>query len=176
MTNQTSLSGFQPPEYQEQCLLDDIIASLRKAVSSKGIDAERLTTKINAAYSVVFLSNFTVFRLRFRGKQHYIALPIMLQDLIPQNAPTKRVKSDPKYIRILVDDTHTAESYADFLIRVAGETVLRYPKEWDCCSRYMECSDAKTCVHPDKGFALACGYKKILASGRVFYGQNRNVD
>lgn len=31
-------------------------------------------------------------------------------------------------------------------------------------------------VHPGKAVALECGYRKILASGRVFYGERRNVD
>lgn len=44
-----------------------------------------------------------------------------------------------------------------------------------CCSRYLECSDAKQCVHPDPAFALGCGYRKILASGKIYYGENRNV-
>ena len=176
MNNQISLSGFESPEHQEQSFLDEIADKLRKAVEDKGCDSNLLVCKINKEYSVVLLSTFTAFRLRFRGKQHYISLPIVFKDLIPEDAPTKRLKSDPKYIRILMDEEHTAESYTDFLSRVGGEPVSRYPKEWDCCSRYMECSNAKTCVHPDKGFALACGYKKILASGRVFYGVNRNID
>lgn len=176
MTNQLSFSGFESPEHQEQSFLDEITDKLRKAVEDKGCDPNLLVCKINKGYTVVLLSTFTAFRLRFRGKQHYISLPIVFQDLIPKGAPTRCLKSDPKYIRVLVDEEHTAESYTDFLIRVAEESVLRYPKEWDCCSRYAECSDAKTCVHPDKDFALACGYRKILASGRVFYGPNRNVD
>ena len=27
----------------------------------------------------------------------------------------------------------------------------------------------------DKAFALGCGYRKILSSGRIFYGNNRNI-
>ena len=46
-----------------------------------------------------------------------------------------------------------------------------------CCSRYVECSDAKTCLHPDFLYASgACMYKKNLDAGRIFYGKNRIKD
>ena len=60
--------------------------------------------------------------------------------------------------------------------RALQDAINRLPKSWDCCSRYMECSNAKRCVHPDPSLALECGYRKILASGKIYYGENRNVD
>lgn len=46
---------------------------------------------------------------------------------------------------------------------------------YGCCSRYLECSDAKRCVHPDIMFAVQCAYRKNLMAGRIFYGKNANV-
>lgn len=45
-----------------------------------------------------------------------------------------------------------------------------------CCGRYMECSDAKICVHPDLDFAKGCYYFHNLRRGKIFYGKNRNID
>lgn len=45
-----------------------------------------------------------------------------------------------------------------------------------CCSRYVQCSGERKCVHPDRDFARGCAYKVHLDGGRVFYGKNRNVD
>jgi len=45
-----------------------------------------------------------------------------------------------------------------------------------CCSRYIACSDAKSCTHEDLFFASACMYRKHLEAGRIFYGTNRNID
>ena len=133
-------------------------------------------TKFSAGgYTVVKFGNLTAFRIRIRGKQHYISIPTSLADLIPTDAPCKKPTKNEKYYRVLITDEYPFESYTPFLVNVVSETVNRYPKEWDCCSRYLECSDAKTCVHPDKAFALGCGYRKILSSGRIFYGNNRNI-
>lgn len=182
MDEQVTLSGFEPPEHQEIAFLDPLLPELQAAAANYGGRPEDLTcksTKSDASgsgYSVVSFKKLTVFRLRLRGTQPYISLPITFSDLIPDSFPTKQLSSEGKYMRILIDENHPVESYHDFLIQIAGESVNRYPKEWDCCSRYLECSDAKSCVHPDKSFALGCGYRKALTSGRIFYGKNRNID
>lgn len=182
MNGQIALLGFEPPDYKETQFLESIFSKLIEAVESQGGDSNLLTKKASqtdsksSGYTAVFFHNFTAFRLRMRGKQFYISIPIVFLDLIPDEYPIKRIKSDPKYIRILVNQEHPIESYTDFLAMIAGETVNRYPKDFDCCSRYMECSDAKACVHPDKSFALGCGYRKVLHSGLIFYGKNRNID
>ncbi len=54
------------------------------------------------------------------------------------------------------------------------EAVLRR-NGYGCCSRYLECSDAKQCTHPDIMFAVQCAYRKNLMAGRIFYGKNANV-
>jgi hypothetical protein len=46
---------------------------------------------------------------------------------------------------------------------------------FDCCSRYMACSDARNCVHPSKEFSLSCSYRRAIKQGVIFYGVNRNV-
>ncbi len=176
MDEQVALSGFEPKANLERLFLESILDKLKNAVSSAGGPEELLTYKCVTGYSVVSFLNLTAFRLSLRGKQHYISIPTAFLDLIPDSYPQQKMKSDTKYIRILVTDETPIESYTDFLCLLARETVNRYPKEWDCCSRYLECSDAKACVHPDKSFAMVCGYRKILASGKIFYGRNRNID
>lgn len=182
MDEQFAFLDFEPAEYQEVSFLTPLLPALKASAANYGGNSEYLTYKSTkgdlsgSGYTVVTFEKFTAFRLHLRGNQHYISLPSVLSDLVPPSFPTKCVSSEPKYIRILIDKMHPLESYCDFLIQIAGETVNRCPKEYDCCSRYIQCSDAKTCVHPDKSFALKCGYRKILSSGRIFYGKNRNID
>ena len=47
---------------------------------------------------------------------------------------------------------------------------------FDCCNRYLECSDAKECTHPDRDFSLCCSYRRMLKQGVIFYGKNRTTD
>lgn len=175
MNNQITLTGFQAPEHHEKEFLASIEADLRTTIESAGGDSQLMTISVTSGYTAVMFSKLTAFRLRMRGKQNYISLLEIFSDLVPDEYPTKKVKGDGKYFRLLITDAYPLEDYSDFLVRVVGETVNRYPKEWDCCSRYLACSDAKTCVHPDKAIALGCGYRKILSDGRIFYGKNRNI-
>ena len=44
-----------------------------------------------------------------------------------------------------------------------------------CCSRFVECSDARQCTCPDRLKAYGCMYRKNLLSDRVFYGKNATI-
>lgn len=46
---------------------------------------------------------------------------------------------------------------------------------FNCCSHFMECSDAMHCIHPDIMFACQCTYRQKLKQGIIFFGNNRNV-
>lgn len=175
MDNQMALAGFEPPEYHEMEFLTTLEPAMRAAVEDVGGNSQQMEISVTSSYTAIKFRNLTAFRLRIRGKQHQISIPVSLADLIPSDAPGQKTSSDGKYCRMLITAQYPLENYRDFLINVVGQTVNRYPKEWDCCSRYLECSDAKTCVHPDKSFALGCGYRQILSSGRIFYGKNRNI-
>lgn len=43
-----------------------------------------------------------------------------------------------------------------------------------CCSSFIECSDAKKCVHVNKLYSKACIYRRHLDDGDIFYGKNKN--
>lgn len=175
MDSQIALIGFEAPEHHEKEFLLSIEPDLRAGIEAMGVDSQMMAISVTNSYTAVMFEKLTAFRLKIRGKQHCIFIPLPLADLIPNDVPSKKPSKDEKYYRILITKEHPIDSYKDFLAKVVAETVNRYPKEWDCCSRYLECSDAKTCTHPDKTFALGCGYRKIMSSGRIFYGKNRNV-
>ena len=135
MSNQTILVGFESPEYQETSFLDSILSTLQSVIAARGGEPTHLFYKSTAAasgpssgYTAVYLHTFTVFRLHIRGKQHYIMLPLVFSDLIPEHFPTKQMKSEGKYIRILIDPEHPVEFYTDFLVQITGEAMNRYPK------------------------------------------------
>lgn len=48
-------------------------------------------------------------------------------------------------------------------------------KDIGCCSRYLECSNAKKCVVSNPNVFLHCYYRSNLLRGKIFYGVNRNV-
>ena len=89
--------------------------------------------------------------------------------------PSSQKEVSGGFWRVKLSD-ETVSEHTDALAAVLKDAIDRLPKEWDCCSRYMECSDVKHCVHPEPALALKCGYRKILSSGRIYYGENRNIE
>lgn len=174
MSNQLVLTGFEAPNEKELSAYNEILPYLQAAAEEMGASAPDVTLKPAKYYSSVYYGNTLAFRLKLRGKIQYIAVPLASKDAVSCMAPEKNQKAQGDFWRVELDSipisNHTAA-----LANVIRDTINRFPKEWDCCSRYMECSNAKKCVHPDPAFAFGCGYRKILASGQIFYGKNRNI-
>ncbi len=176
MNGQISLSGCETPRSRESDFLFSIAPALRQTVEAHGGPADTLEIKPTKGYTAAYFGSLTAFRLRHGGKSPSIFVPAFFRDLIPASFAPSDADPHAKYLQVMIDPQQPLANYQDFLVRLVGSSVDRYPKEWDCCSRYMECSDARVCVHPDKAFAMSCGYRKVLGSGRVFYGKNRNID
>ena len=66
--------------------------------------------------------------------------------------------------------------YIERLTEYELKTYVSKATRFACCSHFIECSDAKRCVHTNKLYACACYYKANLDSGKIFYGKNRNTD
>lgn len=176
MSDQITLSGFEPLNVREVAFYNQILPYLQAAAVELGAQAEDVRLEENKDYSAVYWRNSLAFRLRIRKKTNYIAVPLSSRPSVENLAPFDlQAKTGDDLWRVNLWDV-PVEDCAAALASVVRDTINRQPKDWDCCSRYLECSNAKRCVHPDPTFALGCGYRKILTSGEIYYGENRNVD
>ena len=104
----------------------------------------------------------SVMKIRVTGLKYFEGVPI---DEIGEEVFTINISS--------IDDVIV---YAPQLAQVYMNIMKDFEREsFGCCSRYIECSDAKQCVHPNKVKAEACQYKTNLDKGIIFYGKNRNT-
>lgn len=118
-------------------------------------------------YSITF-DGSVVARLK-GGKNPYIEFPSNNVDILDG-------KKRDAYTRISLDDLDKAPDYGNYFEASLQAIIDAIPKEFSCCSRYMECSNRIQCLNPDKDLAMRCGYRKVLMSGKVFYGVNRNIE
>lgn len=72
--------------------------------------------------------------------------------------------------RITGLNTHLLAEVVNKEIRLLYSFLL-----FNCCSKYMECSNARECVHEDYFYSDSCVYRRRIESGKIFYGVNRNV-
>ena len=124
--------------------------------------------------SVYFFEKNNLFiRIVLRKKSHYIYVPDKYAHLFPGNI-LRKVKSVPDMSRISIDNYSDILKYLPYL-RAMLDSMRRNLKGFGCCSRYLECSNATHCIHPNPRFALQCIYFYNLRDGKIFYGDNRNI-
>lgn len=152
---------------------EEVYRSLRpgllRILDQNWADSSLLTfEKRQNYYSVLFDGSLAV---RIKGGKHpYIELPAGGLEI-----PEGKKKKD-NYIRVKLEKLSDACAYATYIEDAMQRIIDGIPKEFSCCSRYMECSDSIQCLMPDKDMAMRCGYRKVLMSGKVFYGKNRNIE
>lgn len=176
MSDQVTLAGFEPPHEKELAVYHEILPVLQVAAEEIGADATAIKIKHSSQYSSIWFGSLLAFRLKLRKDARYIEVPIELKDTVRSIGPESGQKEVSGGFWRVKFGPEPVKEHADIVAVVLRETINRMPKEWDCCSRYTECSNAKRCVHPNPRFALKCGYRKILASGKIYYGENRNID
>lgn len=159
----------------ENTFLKNIMPLLQKASKLRNANPDDISSANLSSYSSITFRSSLISKVKLRGKKHYISIPDRLKDAIPPNIQTTRISSDKQFARIDFDLLPEREKYS-IIENATMLAIERVPKEFDCCSRYEECSNAKVCIHPDPSFSMLCGYRKILKDGKVFYGVNRNID
>lgn len=143
-----------------------------KILRENGLQENLLTDQMRKEYYSVTFDKSVVFRI-YNKSAPYISVPqyATLKEVFPGGHVLK-----DGYVRFSLKSLEEIEQYKSLLEHVFHEVLDSVPNEFDCCSRVNACSDAKMCIHPDKKLAFKCGYRKILKSGRIFYGKNRNIE
>lgn len=159
----------------EERMYDTVREALEETLYSNGLDASYLTLEQRKNYySVLFDKTSVVVRISNKPAPMLSVPTSSLLSTTDFCSMVDDKKSD--YTKIKIFPSESIEKYAFMLQSVLQGIIDRIPKEYDCCSQYLACSDAQGCIHPDKKFALKCGYRKVLKSGKIFFGKNRNVD
>ena len=93
---------------------------------------------------------------------------------------TYEIKSEPDFFRIPLEEFPKIEELEDDpdFIKLISDIFLDALslEPFGCCHKYVECSDAKKCLHDDLIYATACMYRRNLEKGKIFYGENKNLN
>lgn len=168
--------SMEPEVDEEKKAFELLYPEIQDVLYNAPIDSGILIFKKLENFSSVYFmdANELFIRIRIRKKTRYILIPEMYEDLLPSSASISRRKADIGMIRIEIQSCEDILKYVEVL-RAVLERICRNHREFGCCSRYLECSDAKCCIHPDPKFALTCWYRYNLLDGKIFYGKNKNA-
>lgn len=173
--DQLALSGFVPLETQTYLLVEPRI---REVIKRNFLDDKSLSFEKCSGYWSVSYYKSLIARIHFGKTVSYCS--------VDANSARKQLDalgikydikaSDAFFARIKLKSPEDILPCLDVIDTVTQHALDAIPKGFDCCGSYMECSNAKQCVQTKDDLRLECGYRRILASGRIFYGENRNID
>lgn len=173
-TEQFSFLSTETPEEQTYHLIEPTICAV---IARNFLDNGMLSFQKMASYWSISYSTALIARLHFGKNASYCSLDTSVKQLLEQAGISYEIKaSDRSFVRIALQNPEDILPCLPVIDAVTQRALDAIPKEFDCCGRVEECSNAKRCVNPSTAMCVGCGYRRILASGRIFYGKNRNVD
>jgi len=144
--------------------------------SKKGSDAE-IEIITNLGYSSIKFLGIHSLRVTC-GRKNYIGLKNSYEHVWANNESIKieRIPSDELWSRVSFNSQEDLKNLHTFFLQLYEEAFSLLNVElFSCCSRYIQCSDEKVCIQPNKRLSVGCQYRKNLESGRIFYGKNRDT-
>ena len=119
------------------------------------------------------------FRISARKNKYFFSVRDSYLQYAPEHlrGAAKPERGETGYSSIPFDPTPAGvQIFSAMLCKALDGTIDSVHCDYGCCSRCEACSDALHCVQPIPYIAANCGYRKILKTGKVFYGKNRNID
>ncbi|MEG1945432.1 MAG: hypothetical protein RR058_08430 [Oscillospiraceae bacterium] len=168
--NECSFDNLRP----ETKLYKQIEPDMIKVVGTNNAPADSITFTENKSYFTLLYRSNVVFRVHFSKKAGWIEIPKRLRDIAVRHGKQLSGETD-SYLKIDVDGVEAACCDLFFYSELLDMQIDLYPTAHSCCSRYVECSNAKCCVNPDKEISMDCYYRKNLKAGKIFFGDDANI-
>ena len=156
------------------------VFSLRKNYSQKGTNAGKLISTVieineeSYPYDVHNkIAKVVPVLLICPNKSYYefrISTATYNDIPLPNSVHLKKdVDDKDTYVNVLFEIND--DNMWDYLVQILAHSLDSYnsSNSFGCCSRYAACSDAGSCIHPNKLYAKGCQYRKNLEKGNVFY-------
>lgn len=169
--------NFFDTKLTENLVFDILKDSLLNIIVQNNVAEQKLICKEGKSYSSVWYDTQLVFRVCCRGKHHYFGISDVYKEFLPRDFDRYIIKHKSGFTNYAFEQTREAVLlFAPILCACLDKAIDSVEKEFDCCSRYEECSDMKRCVNPNPDLATGCGYRRIMKTGIIFYGINRNIE
>lgn len=156
--------------------IERVFESFKDSLLSSGIDDKLITLSKNKLdYSIKFKGNI-VFKYK-PGTTEYISIKKEHNEEVFNHYSSDLCKMDASFVRIPCKFINGFDGpFSELLSEVIKKMLSRFDVNgFGCCSRYIECSNQKKCIHPNKITSLGCMYKRNLDKGLIFYGSNKNI-
>lgn len=158
-----------PEEQAYECLKKILIKAEKTELTLESSKAQSYT-------SVGFNGKSVDFKIKFGRKISYLAVSSKHKNILDKYNVNYTYENPNLWLRISIKHPKDIQDYQEIILDIYDKRIEENSVyDFDCCSLYMECSDAKKCVQKIDEISKNCRYKKTLEKGIIFHGKNRNV-
>lgn len=167
-------------EFSDKTISIKRLQSILSAIETKNeLIAGTLELKENKVKSIVvgysvYLKKELAAKVKVKTYSLLLHKKLVNIDIISGYVYSKDLQNPKGFVEFEFEDPDCFWSSFQYVINTFLASYV--PTErFGCCHRYVECSDAKKCIAPDKIHAKGCIYKDNLEKGKIFYGKNKNI-
>lgn len=154
----------------------DIIDIISQVIKNSGRDETKIKYTNIQAYCTMTFYNLAYIRVKWGSKSKYIAIPGHLNYMLKLVNLQELTAGSDTWIRIPIETETEIVSLSTLLLEIFDYCHSKIEGEtFGCCSKYLECSDTKSCVQEHEQWSKGCSYRNKLISGKIFYGKNSTI-
>lgn len=169
MSDQFNL--FETQIVDEESLFEYLQPGLLEVLDENAIPHSYLKGRKNKTNFAVVYRETVVFTFKFGKSSNLIIFPGYAEKTLPADFGLSRTMKDGK-LQVKVESPDSCKDYAKYFMLLLDTAVDRFQRDYSCCSRYMECSQAGKCINPHPEISMECRYKTHLKHGENFFMKN----
>lgn len=144
---------------------------INEIIKNSGRDVSNIKINRTITYTNVAFFDLPYIRIRIGPKTKYISLPCHLDYTLSSFNIT--ADKNGGWYRININDPDDIFNLSELILEIFDYCYTKASGEtFGCCSKYLECSDAKSCIQENEQWSKGCMYRRNLIKGRIFYGEN----
>jgi len=144
---------------------------INEIIKKSGRDVSNIKINHTKAYTSIAFFDLSYIRIRIGPKTKCIFIPCHL-DYILSSFNITATETGGWY-RININDPDDIFNLSGLILEIYDYCYTKASGEtFGCCSKYIECSDAKACIQEHEQWSKGCIYRRNLIKGKIFYGKN----
>lgn len=173
MYEQISLDSLEDKKFTSE---EEVYSYISDLIEAKYNDSESLSLKENIHYFSICFFDAPKIRIKKVWEEFYLEFPDHFIDEIKNHNVDAKLMSSG-YYRVSIPSIGFNDNLKSLIFEIYEYCYRKYSDDrFDCCSKYLECSDNKKCPYEGDSFARACSYHYTMTKKKkIFYGKNRNV-
>lgn len=154
----------------------DVFEQISKLIKEEYSDQSNMTLKENKLYHAICFFDVPKLRIRIVRKEVCLEIPEHFSDEMKEHSIEAKLMSD-HYFRVVLHNGVVNSNIKSLIFDIYEYCYRQYSEDrFDCCSKYLECSDNRKCLYEGQPFSRACSYRYTMTKKKkIFYGKNRNV-